>query len=194
MTTNLTKGDINLTGASRGAPAGRDFSATCSMDAGNRSGTAKKVQFTWTFFVDLVMPTRSCRSSCSSCMCPCHGTLWTGWLEILPSKIQEMPALGQKLLSQHSYTVTTNTFFMRTCTSVFSNLLAKNKSLKHTIFSVLFLEQDKNQHRLVLISLIMKHRSLMKIQAQLGYFWVLAKAFFCSMRRHENVTSSKTRK
>lgn len=53
--------------------------------------------------------------------------------------------LGQKLLSQHLYTVTTNNFFlMRTCSSIFSKLQAKkNLLLKHTICSVVYLGQNK---------------------------------------------------
>lgn len=70
----------------------------------------REVQFTWTFFLDLVMPTRNCRNSCSSCTSPCHGTRWMEQPEILPDKIQEMPMLGQKLLSQHLCTATTKTF------------------------------------------------------------------------------------
>ena len=37
--------------------------------------------------------------------------------------------LGQKLLSRHLYTVTTNTFLMRTCPSAFSKLQAKKKKI-----------------------------------------------------------------
>lgn len=115
----------------------------------------REVQFTWTFFLDLTMPTRSCRNLCSSCTSPCHGTLWMGWLEILPNKIQEMPMLGQKLLSRHLYTVTINRFFLwELVHQLLVNCRQKKKSLSKTYHTVCGTYPTKqNEHRLVLSNL-----------------------------------------